>query len=105
VQLAGPPLDTWVRAIEARGLDVVEPVSGYGLFVSASTDAVTALRDLPFVVWTGPLKPAYRISSDAAANVEYVSVGVSPGSEAGAVRAAIEAAEGRILDEARQPAV
>jgi hypothetical protein len=105
VQLAGPPLDTWVRAIEARGLDVVEPVSGYGLFVSAPTDAVTALRDLPFVVWTGPLKPAYRVSSTATANVEYVSVGVYPSSEAGAVRAAIEAAGGRIFDERRQPAV
>jgi hypothetical protein len=105
VQLAGPPLDTWVRAIEARGLDVVEPVSGYGLFVSAPAAAVTALGDLPFVVWTGPLKPAYRISSNAAANIEYLSVGVYPSSEAGAVRAAIEAAEGRIFDEARQPAV
>ncbi len=105
VQLAGPPLDTWVRAIEARGLDVVEPVSGYGLFVSAPTVVVTALRDLPFVVWTGPLKPAYRISSNAAANIEYVSVGVYPSSEAGAVRAAIDAAGGRILDQARQPAV
>ena len=82
VQLAGPPLDTWVRAIEARGLDVVEPVSGYGLFVSAPTAAVAALRDLAFVVWIGPLKPAYRISSHAAANVEYVSVGVYPSSEA-----------------------
>ncbi|MGH9384431.1 MAG: S8 family serine peptidase [Vicinamibacterales bacterium] len=105
VQLAGPPLDAWVRAIEARGLDVVEPVSGYALFVSAPTDAVTALRDLPFVVWTGPLKPAYRISANATANVEYVSVGVYSSSEAGAVRAAIEAAGGRIFDEARQPAV
>ena len=105
VQLAGPPLDPWVRAIEARGLDVVEPVSGYALFVSAPTDAVTALRDLPFVVWTGPLKPAYRISSNTAADIEYVSVGVYPSSEARAVRVAIEAAGGRIFDEARQPAV
>jgi subtilisin family serine protease len=105
VQLAGPPLDPWVRAIEARGIDVVEPVSGYGLFVSASGAAVNALRDLPFVVWTGTLKPAYRISAKAAANLDYISVGVYPSTEAGAVRAAIESAGGRVLDEARQPAV
>jgi subtilisin family serine protease len=105
VQLAGPPLDPWVRAIEARGIDVVEPVSGYALFVSAPADAVTALRDLPFVVWTGPLKPAYRISSDARANPEYVSVGVYPRSEAAAVRTQIDALGARILEEARQPAV
>ena len=30
VQLAGPPTDEWVREIEARGVDVVEPISGYG---------------------------------------------------------------------------
>ena len=35
VQLAGPPLESWVREIEARGVDVVEPVSGYALFVHA----------------------------------------------------------------------
>ena len=59
----------------------------------------------PFVVWTGPLKPAYRIAPTTAANVDYLSVGVYPSSEAEAVRAAIEAAGGRILDESRQPAV
>ena len=105
VQLAGPPLDTWVRAIEARGIDVVEPISGYALFVSAPTAAVAELRDLPFVVWTGTLKPAYRIVPKTAADVEYVSVGVYPSSEARSVRATIEAAGGRILEERRQPAV
>jgi subtilisin family serine protease len=105
VQLAGPPLDAWVRAIEARGVDVVEPVSGYALFVCAATDAVNALRDLPFVAWTGPLKPAYRIANRSATNIEYLSVGVYPGSEASSVRTAIDAVGARIIDEARQPAV
>lgn len=104
VQLAGPPIDSWVREIEARGIDVVEPVSGYAVFVYATSDAVSALRDLPFVVWTGPVKPAYRIVASTAENVEYVSVGVYPSSETHAVRAEIEAAHGRILDESRQPA-
>ena len=104
MQLAGPPIEAWVREIEARGIDVVEPVSGYAVFVYATSEAVTALRDLPFVVWTGPLKPAYRIASSSAENVEYVSVGVYPSSEAEAVRREIQAAQGRILDESRQPA-
>jgi hypothetical protein len=104
VQLAGPPIDAWVREIEARGIDVVEPVSGYAVFVYATSDAVSALRDLPFVVWTGPLKPAYRIVASTAENVEYVSVGVYPSSETEAVRREIRVAQGRILDESRQPA-
>ena len=41
VQLAGPPIDSWVKEIEARGIDVVEPVSGYAVFVYATGDAVT----------------------------------------------------------------
>lgn len=99
VQLGGPPVDEWVRAIEARGVDVVEPVSGYALFVCASGTAVTALRDLPFVVWTGSLKPAYRLSPDRDRAVEYLFVGVYPSGEASAVRGAIVAAGGRVLEE------
>jgi hypothetical protein len=104
VQLAGPPIESWVREIEARGIDVVEPVSGYAAFVHATSEAVTALRDLPFVVWTGPLKPAYRIASSTAENVDYISVCVYPSSEAEVVQREIRAAQGRILDESRQPA-
>ena len=81
-----PAIESWVREIEARGIDVVEPVSGYAVFVHATSEAVTALRDLPFVVWTGPLKPAYRIASSAAENVDYISVRVYPSSEAEVVR-------------------
>ena len=36
MQLAGPPFEAWVREIEARGIDVVEPISGYGVFVSCA---------------------------------------------------------------------
>lgn len=104
VQLAGPPIDAWVREIEARDIDVVEPISAYAVFVCATTDAVADLRDLPFVVWTGPMKPAYRIVGSAVEDVEYLSIGVYPGSETDAVRAEIAAAQGRIIDESRQPA-
>ena len=104
IQLAGPPIDAWVRQMEARDIDVVEPISGYAVFVYATSEAVTALRDLPFVVWTGPMKPAYRIVASTAENVEYLSIGVYPSSEAHAVRAEIAAVQGRIVHESRQPA-
>jgi Mg-chelatase subunit ChlD len=104
VQLAGPPTDEWVREIEAQGVDVVEPISGYGLFVNATSAAVEGLRALPFVTWTGPLKPAYRMLPSTDAETHYLFVGVYPSSEGAAVRQAIEAAGGRILDEGTQPA-
>ena len=104
VQLAGPVSEEWVREIEARGVDVVEPISIYGLFVYGSSQEVQALRSLPFVVWTGPLKPAYRIQAVADVATEYLLVGVYPSTEAGPVRAAIAAGGGTILDETTQPA-
>jgi subtilisin family serine protease len=104
VQLAGPVSEEWVREIEAGGVDVVEPISIYGLFVYGSSQDVQALRSLPFVVWTGPLKPAYRIQAVADIATEYLLVGVYPSTEAVAVRAAIAAGGGTILDERTQPA-
>ena len=61
VQLAGPPADEWTRAIEQLGADVVEPISRYGLFVHATSEVMRSVRALPFVVWTGLFKPAYRV--------------------------------------------
>jgi subtilisin family serine protease len=105
VQLAGPPTEEWVRLLESRpGIDVVEPVSGYGLFVNAHPDAVATLRDLPVVVWTGPLQPAYRIQDHGGVRASYLFIGVYPSREAGPVRVALEAAGATILEEGRQPA-
>ena len=104
VQLTGPPLETWVREIEARGVDVVEPLSEYALFVYTTADLLNFLRDLPFVAWTGPFKPAYRMAPGAPPTTDYVSVSVYPSSEADRVTRSIEDAHGRILDQWRQPA-
>jgi hypothetical protein len=102
VQLSGPPTEEWVHIIEARGVDVVEAVSAYGLFVVGDPAAVAALDDLDFVVWTGVFEPAYRVASallEMSGRIRYVNIGVYPESDVPAVRTAIEAAGGRVADE------
>jgi subtilisin family serine protease len=89
VQLIGPPTEDWTREIEARGVDVVEPISAYGLFVVASPEVANGLRDLPFVAWVGPFKPAYRIAPNLAGRtgvIKYVSVGIYPREEVARVK-------------------
>lgn len=102
VQLIGPPTEEWTRQIEERGVQVVEPVSRYGLFVYGSPELVSGLRDLPFVSWVGPLKPAYRFApnlSEVSGRVRYVNVGIYPESAVNTVRAAIEELDGVIVDD------
>lgn len=90
VQLAGPPNEDWIRAIEEQGVDVVEPISAYGLFVIGSTEQVESLKSFPFVAWVGPFKPAYRVHSNLSGRegkIKYVSVGVYPEAEVEALKA------------------
>lgn len=92
VQLVGPPNEEWTQQIEAQGVDVVEPISAYGLFVDGTPEAVNGLRALPFVAWVGPFKPAYRIAPDLAdktGRIRFVSVGVYPPEEVGRVKEAL----------------
>jgi len=89
VQLIGPPTEDWIRQIEARGVDVVEPISSYGLFVVAKPEVANGLRDLPFVAWVGPFKPAYRIAPNLTGLtgvIKYVSIGVYPKEEVDLVK-------------------
>jgi subtilisin family serine protease len=100
VQLRVPPDEELTFRIEERGVDVVEPVSSYGLFVTGSPEAVRGLLDLPFVQWVGPFKPAYRIAPSLrglTGPVRYVSVGVYPPSEAEAVAQAVAQAGGTVV--------
>jgi hypothetical protein len=92
VQLSGPQTDEWLRAIEARGVDVVEPISAYGLFVVGPPDVVNALAELPFVDWVGPFKPAYRIAPSLQGlrgRIRYVGVSVYPRDDVAAVKEAL----------------
>ncbi len=40
--------------IEQRGIDVVEPISAYGLYIVGDSENVSKLKSLPFVTWIGP---------------------------------------------------
>ncbi len=63
VQLIGPPTEEWIHEIEAQGLDVVEKISSYGLFVVGNAEDVSKLKKMPFVAWTGLFQPAYKVSA------------------------------------------
>ncbi|HEX2085500.1 MAG TPA: S8 family serine peptidase [Solirubrobacteraceae bacterium] len=101
LQLAGPPTADWVRAIEERGVHVVEPISTYGLFCTAAPDQIEAVRaDLPFVEWAGPFEPAYRVHpnlEEQSGRIQYVSVGVFPPEAIPAVADAVGEAGGAVV--------
>jgi subtilisin family serine protease len=102
VQLDGPPTPEWTQQIEYRGVDVVEPVSAYGLFVVGRPAAVEGLLDLPFVTWVGLFKPAYRIAPnllDLTGRIQYVNVGIYPEDALNRVRTAIKELGGIIVDD------
>lgn len=85
VQLAGPPNEEWKQAIEAQGVRVVEKVSRYALYVEGTPADVKSLEKLPFVVWTGALKPAYKLAAGfaegAAATDQFTVMSVASASE------------------------
>lgn len=105
VQLIAPPTLEWVECIEEQGVNVIEPISRYALFVCAPPERVRALSGLKlpdegpetksFVVWTGPFQPAYRLSSEVlrldaqAGPVKYLRVGVAPDDQVEGVEARI----------------
>jgi hypothetical protein len=102
VQLVAPPMPEWVHAIAEQGVEVVEPISTYGLFVVGRPDDVNKLKKLPFVAWVGPFKPAYRIASNLKGlkgKIQYVNIGVYGETEVPEVRRAVEKAKGRIVEE------
>lgn len=102
VQLVGPPTEEWSRAIEEQGVDVVEPISAYGIFVVGSPEQVANLKNLPFVAWVGPFKPAYRIAPNLKGmkgKIQYVSIGIYPQDEVEAVKAALPKVKATIIRE------
>ena len=81
VQLIAPPSPEWVEDIQDLGVQVVEPLGPYGLFVLADEDQAAELARRPYVRWTGLFQPAYRrhpALADAEGRVEYVGVTVVP---------------------------
>ena len=103
VQLAGPPNEEWTRQIEMQGVDVVEPISAYGLFVVGDPERVASLLGLPFVTWVGPFKPAYRIAPNLIGRtgiIKYVSIGIYPKEEVERVKLTLGQVGATIVREA-----
>jgi subtilisin family serine protease len=101
VQLVLPPTPEWINELTAVGLTVVEPVGSYGLFVIGPPDVVAGLKaQFPFVAWTGPFQPAYRLAPNLQGlqgEIRHLSLGVYPPSEGAAVEAAIQGAGGTVV--------
>jgi hypothetical protein len=62
VQFVGPVQESWLTIVSERGIRLVEPMGPFAYFVRGEGDAVGQLRNLPFVGWTGELKPAYKVN-------------------------------------------
>src|SRR3712207_4284960 len=101
VQLVSFPSPEWEDELTAAGVEVVEGVGRYGLFVVGQPDVVAGLKDrFSFVAWTEPFQPAYRLAPNLQGlqgEIRHVSVGVYPDSEGPTVEAAIEAAGGSVV--------
>ena len=101
VQCISPPTPEWIDELTAAGVEVVEGVGSYGLFVVGQPDVVGGLEDrFPFVAWTGPFQPAYRLAPNLQGlqgEIRHLSVGVYPASEGSTVQAAIEDAGGSVV--------
>ena len=102
IQLAAPPTEEWVRTIEGQGVEVVEPISAYGLSVVADPDDAASLKKLPFVAWVGPFQPAYRVSADLLnreGRIQFVNIGIYPQQEVEDVIQAIHASGGVVVED------
>lgn len=101
VQLEAPPEPEDIRKIEAEGVEVVEPLGPYGLFVVGPSEIVRQLpQKLGFVAWAGPFQPAYRISHtlrNMTGRIRNVSIGVYPAEAGPAVGALVLETQGELL--------
>jgi hypothetical protein len=62
IQLVGPVQESWLVSLAERGIRLVEPVGPYAYFVRSEAALVKSLESLPFVEWTGPFEPAYKVN-------------------------------------------
>lgn len=105
VKLVGPVQESWLVTLAERGVRLIEPVSPYAYFARADAGTIAGLASLPFVEWTGPLQPAYKVNplllgleSDAPGlgPIEAVDVGVLADGDVAEVTALIEANGGSV---------
>lgn len=61
IQFTGPIQADWVRQIKALGVTPVQYVPDHGFIARARNVRSTDLESLPFVQWTGALRPEHKI--------------------------------------------
>lgn len=94
VQLVAPPTPEWIADLQRLGVQVVEPLGPYGLFVLADARQAKLLAQRRYVAWSGLFEPAYRMHpalGRADGRVEFVGVDVVPAEDVDRVRAELEA--------------
>jgi hypothetical protein len=104
VQLQEPPTEDLIKLIEEKNVDVVEPISSYGLFVVGNIENINKLSNLTFVSWVGPFLPAYRINKNVLSlkgNIKYVNIGVYPPSDIENVKKKIQEINSNIANETK----
>lgn len=77
VQCIAPPIPEWRAQISQTGASIIELVGPYGLYVLGSPDQLGSVAALPFVAWTGPFQPAYRVDNSLAGKsgmIKYVRI-------------------------------
>lgn len=64
MQLVGPVQESWLATLAERGIRLVEAVNPHAYYVRGDAETVAGAMALPFVEWTGPLAPAYKVNPD-----------------------------------------
>jgi subtilisin family serine protease len=64
IQLVGPVQESWLATLGERGVRLVEAVSPHAYYVRADAETVASAAALPFVEWTGPLAPAFKVNPE-----------------------------------------
>jgi hypothetical protein len=70
VQFVTQPLPVFERQIAERGGIVRHYVAQYAYLVEADSREIAAIAALPYVRWTGPFHPAYRLEEFLVANLD-----------------------------------
>lgn len=64
IQLVGPAQESWLATLAERGIRIVESVGPHAYYARADAETVASATALPFVEWTGPLAPAYKVNPE-----------------------------------------
>ena len=64
IQLVGPVQESWLAMLAERGIRLVEAVSPHAYYVRADAETMASATALPFVEWTGPLAPAFKVNPE-----------------------------------------